>query len=193
MTRTGPQWHWQPWRDGGRGEAVGTEDAARAWLGPLLRCAPADVVLQRDPHGRPRLGPGHGADTGWSHSGDGLLFAFGRGVVLGVDLEIERPRPKALEIAQRHFAPAESRWLDAHAPGGARDLAFVRLWCAKEAVLKAHGRGLAFGLDRVVFAERGGALVLVEADAALGDAQTWSLREFVPHPGYRAALAWRPA
>ena len=36
-----------------------------------------------------------------------------------------------------------------------------------------------------------GALVLVEADPALGDPAAWSLHEFVPHPGYRAALAWR--
>jgi 4'-phosphopantetheinyl transferase len=66
------------------------------------------------------------------------------------------------------------------------------LWCAKEAVLKAHGRGLAFGLHRLAFAERDGALALVRADSALGDAADWQLREFVPHPGYRAALAWTP-
>ena len=60
-------------------------------------------------------------------------------------------------------------------------------------VLKAHGRGLAFGLDRLAFAERDGRLALVAADAGLGDVARWRLREFVPHAGYRAALAWRPS
>jgi len=72
-----------------------------------------------------------------------------------------------------------------------RDEAFLRLWCAKEAVLKAHGRGLAFGLDKLAFAQGDGALVLVACDRALGAPADWQLREFIPQPGYRAALAWR--
>ena len=61
------------------------------------------------------------------------------------------------------------------------------------ALLKAHGHGLAFGLHRLAFAECDGALALVDADPALGDPAQWQLREFVPAPGYRAALAWKPA
>jgi 4'-phosphopantetheinyl transferase len=205
-----PHWHWQPWAGEARARPDGAWEAAHAWLAALPDAPSAALPLHRDAHGRPRFAAGAtgdatvDADAGWSHSGDGLLVAFGRRVVLGVDMEFERPRPKALEIARRHFAPAETAWLEsqsadaftpsptgatqAHAP---RDLAFLRLWCAKESVLKAHGRGLAFGLHRLAFAERAGALVLVEADPALGDPAAWSLHEFVPHPGYRAALAWR--
>lgn len=206
-----PHWRWQPWAADARARPEGAWAAAHAWLASLPDASSAALPLHRDPHGRPRFTDAAGtatadADAGWSHSGDGLLVAFGRGVVLGVDMEFERPRPKALEIARRHFAPAETAWLESHprdpvdtvpAPAGAapvlapRDIAFLRLWCAKEAVLKAHGRGLAFGLHRLAFAERSGALVLVDADPALGDPAAWSLHEFVPHPGYRAALAWR--
>lgn len=204
-----PHWHWQPWAGDARARPDGAWEAAHAWLASLPDAPSAALPLHRDAHGRPRFADATGdataaADAGWSHSGDGLLVAFGRGVVLGVDMEFERPRPKALEIARRHFAPVEIDWLEsqpadpvAPPPIGAahalapRDLAFLRLWCAKESVLKAHGRGLAFGLHRLAFAERGGALVLVDADPALGDPAAWSLHEFVPHPGYRAALAWR--
>lgn len=169
------------------------EAQARAWLGELLGCAPDAVPLHRDGHGRPRLdGDAAGCDASWSHSGDRLLLAFGRGVMLGVDLERERPRPRALALARRFFAVEEADWL-ASLPGPEREAAFVRLWCAKEAVLKAHGRGLAFGLQRLRFAERAGTLALADCDAALGAAGHWSLREWVPQPGYRAALAWRRA
>ena len=204
-----PRWHWQAWTGDARGPPDGGGEAAHAGLASRPDAPAAALPLHRDAHGRPRFADATGAatadaDAGWSHSGDGLLIAFGQGVVLGVDMEFERPRPKALEIARRHFAPVEIEWLESQsAPaaarpqaGGAgalapRDIAFLRLWCAKESVLTAHGRGLAFGLDRLAFAERGGALVLVDADPALGDPATWSLHEFVPHPGYRAALAWR--
>jgi len=198
-----PRWRWQAWDAAVRARQDGAWDAAHAWLASLPDAPTGALPMQRDAHGRPRFAAGAGFDAGWSHSGDGLLLAFGRGVVLGVDMEYERPRPRALELAQRYFVPAEVAWLAAHAEEptasaagfdvaiSPRDLAFLRLWCAKEAVLKAHGRGLAFGLHRLVFAERDGALVLAEADPALGDTAAWSLREFVPHPGYRAALAWR--
>ena len=210
-----PHWHWQPWVGEARARPDGAWQAAHAWLASLPEAPSAALPLHRDPRGRPRFAAADGdatadADAGWSHSGDGLLVAFGCGVVLGVDMEFERPRPKALEIARRHFAPAEIAWLESQStdpvvragagPGAGpaaalapRDIAFLRLWCAKESVLKAHGRGLAFGLDRLAFAERGGALVLVEADPALGDPAAWSLHEFIPHAGYRAALAWRSA
>ena len=180
------RWTWCPHPPG----AV-AERAARAWLGPLLGLAPAAVPLARDPHGRPRLQPpAAGCDAGWSHSGDGLVVAFARGLELGIDLERVRPRPRALALARRFFAPAEAAWLEA-LPGPARDGAFVRLWCAKEAVLKAQGRGLAFGLARLAFAERAGALLLADCDAALGAPGDWTLHEWSPRPGYRAAIAWR--
>jgi 4'-phosphopantetheinyl transferase len=182
-----PHWQWLPWHPG-----TPAEDAARLWLAPQLHCAPQAIALVRDRHGRPRLQAPADADIGWSHSGEGLLLAFGRGATIGIDLEREHPRPRALDLARRFFDLSEAQWLEAQTDEATRAAAFVRLWCAKEAVLKAHGRGLAFGLHRLVFAEDGGRLRLVDADPGLGDAGLWQLEEFVPHPGYRAALAWRP-
>ena len=179
------------WRDHGPGAPAETQ--ARAWLGPLRGLEPDALPLRRDPHGRPRLEPpATGCDAGWSHSGEGLVIAFGRGLVLGIDLERMRPRPRALALARRFFAPSEADWLEGIAEP-AREQSFLRLWCAKEALLKAHGRGLSFGLAKLAFAERGGALVLVECDPALGVPGDWKLHEWSPRPGYRAALAWRDA
>lgn len=168
---------------------VPAELAAWAWLGPRLAVDAAAPT--RSVHGRPLLGgPGHRHDASWSHSGDVLLVALGTDVAVGADIERLRPRRRALEVARRFFTADEADWLEAR-PDTARDLAFTRLWCAKEAVLKAHGRGLAFGLHRLAFAEEGGSLRLVMADPALGDVAQWSLRECAPLAGYRAALAWR--
>ncbi|WP_235565271.1 4'-phosphopantetheinyl transferase superfamily protein [Lysobacter sp. Root494] len=169
-----------------------TDPVAQQWLAATLGVAPEMLNLGREPRGRPYLGPPHADyDCSWSHSGDGLLIALGHGVQLGVDCERVHARPRALELAWRFFTPPEHDWLAATEPGTTRDRAFLRLWCAKEAVLKAHGHGLSFGLEKLRFAETGEALALVECDAALGAANDWSLHEFEPAPGYVAALAWR--
>ena len=134
--------------------------------------------------------PMQDVDAGWSHSGDHLLVACGEGLRLACDLEALRPRPNALALAKRFFYAEEHAWL-AGLPEAGIVPAFLRLWCAKEAVLKAHGHGLAFGLHRLAFAQRDGALFLQRCDAELGDPRDWSLREFLPAPGTLAALAWR--
>ena len=59
-------------------------------------------------------------------------------------------------------------------------------------MLKAHGRGLAFGLHRLEFAERDGALALVDCDPELGEPADWSLYAFEPAAGYLATFAWYP-
>jgi len=178
---------WGPHHHGTPAEAL-----VRPWLAEALGL-PAEVLpLRRDAHGRPRLDPpAADADVSWSHSGKRLLVALGRDVQVGVDLELLRPRPRALALAERFFARAETETL-AMLPAAAQEAAFVRLWCAKEAVLKAHGRGLAFGLHRLEFALRDDAWVLVACDPELGRPSDWTLHAFMPMPGYLASLAWRP-
>ena len=178
---------WQPYRRG-----TPAEPRVRTWLESELAVSPQDLELARDRHGRPRLGPAHaGRDASWSHSGEGLLMALGEGVLLGCDLELARPRPRALELARRYFTLGESEWL-AGLSGAAREAAFVRIWRAKEAMLKAQGRGIAFGLHRLQFGERDGLLALVDCDPELGAPADWTLRAFEPAPDYLATLAWHP-
>ena len=172
---------------------ITAEQLARAWLAGRLGGKPEALPLHRTPHGRPHLSaPFERDDTSWSHSGEGLLVAHSRDATVGVDLEYQRPRKHAVALATRYFHPSETDWIAGQADDSARQLAFIRLWCAKEAVLKAHGRGLAFGLDRLQFNERDDTLRLHACDAALGTASHWRLREWQPQAGYRAALAWYP-
>ncbi|MEO6384111.1 MAG: 4'-phosphopantetheinyl transferase superfamily protein, partial [Thermomonas sp.] len=179
-----PAWQWLA-----RDLASTPEQQARVWLAPRLDCTPDTVPLQRTPRGRPRLLAAHVQalhtrhDISWSHSGHGLLVAHARDAVVGVDLEYERSRRHVLALAHRYFHPDEVAWLSTQTDETAQQSAFIRFWCAKEAVLKAHGHGLAFGLDRLRFLERDGSLHLHACDAALGIAAQWRLRELQPMPG----------
>lgn len=165
---------------------------AQAWLAREFGGGAGQYTFERDAHGRPRLQM-PGLDCNWSHSGDHLLVAAGAHLHVGADLESIRPRTNALALARRFFAPEEVAWLESRTDAGQSTLEsdFLRLWCGKEAVLKAHGRGLAFGLHRLAFAESNGALSLQRCDAELGDPRDWAVHEFVPAPGTLAAIAWR--
>ncbi|CBA14647.1 4'-phosphopantetheinyl transferase family protein [Xanthomonas albilineans] len=168
------------------------EATARCLLAAELGVTSAQLPLYRDARGRPGLhAPLAHVDTGWSHSGDYLLVAVAANARLGVDIERQLPRPRLLELAQRFFHPDEAAALLALATP-AREALFFRLWCAKEALLKAHGHGLAFGLHRLCFAEDAtGGLHLAWCDPALGSAACWQVHEWQAASGYRAALAWR--
>lgn len=164
------------------------EAVARPWLAAATGRPEDDLPLVRDLHGRPQLAL-PGLDANWSHSGNLLAVALGTNVRVGVDIESPRPRPRAAELARRYFHPAEAGELEAMSQAGCES-AFLRLWCAKEAVLKAHGRGLAFGLDRLRFRELAAVPRLVEVDPALGDASQWRI-EPLAFDGLVGMVAWQ--
>jgi 4'-phosphopantetheinyl transferase len=179
---------WRPYRHGNPAEPL-----VRDWLSGELGTAADALAIHRSAHGRPRIGAPHADwDASWSHSGEGLLMALAQGLRVGIDLEVKRPRPKAQVLANRFFAPAEAAALAA-LPDALREAAFVRLWCAKEAVLKAHGQGLSFGLHRLCFSLEGEDWRLHACDPALGAPADWTLRTFRPSADYLATLAWRAA
>jgi len=163
----------------------------RALLGAYLGLSSDDVVLVEGEHGRPVLAPPHEALAfNWSHSSDQALLAIARGVVPGIDLERLRARPRAMEIAERFFCTEETAGLAALEPAQ-RDAAFLELWTAKEAVVKAIGRGLAFGLQRLRFSVPPTPLRLLWLDGE--DAAQWQLHRLSTDSTHVATLAWRGA
>jgi len=169
-----------------------------ALLAGYLGIPESTVTLGEDARGKPYLanatgarGDGAALEFNWSHSGDYALIAVSRRGTVGVDIERLGKNLRAIEIARRFFDAEEADVLAALDPE-ARDHAFIGLWCAKEAVLKAVGEGLSFGLARLAFAHVGAAdWDLAMADSALGKAQDWHVSGFDPAPGYRGCLAWR--
>lgn len=143
--------------------------------------------LRRGPFGKPLLPPPF-AHIGFNPSDSGGWFLLGMadGAALGVDLELRRPRPTALAIARRHFPAAEVDWLRAQPD---LDHAFLRLWTLKEALFKAIGRGLGYGLGKACFQpDAEGALRLVRLDGPDGPAGRWHGRELALGPDLVGAL-----
>ena len=150
-------------------------------IGRLVQCN--NVLLQKDTRGRPYL-VNNEHDVNWSHSGELLAIAWSATKRVGVDIERIRERKRWLEVAGRFFEESEITELRKQNSL----LAFLQLWCLKEAVIKAHGHGISYGLDKVTFAWRDG-WQLHETPVDMGTG--WMAQLIDVPEGYIGALAWR--
>ncbi|MBZ0221909.1 MAG: 4'-phosphopantetheinyl transferase superfamily protein [Dokdonella sp.] len=155
-------------------------------------CGSDGVVIGRDAHGKPHLRGAGDLGFNLSHCGGDLVIALARGQALGVDIESLQRRPASLHLAQRFFTPSEADALAALTEAR-RAEAFLRLWTHKEAVLKATGMGLSFGLARLEFSldAAGKVICLQSIDAEAGAVEDWRLHAWEPRPGLVGCLAWQ--
>jgi phosphopantetheine--protein transferase-like protein len=130
-----------------------------------------------EPKGRPFLPAA--PEVSWSVSScrAGMLAAWTRGADIGVDLEDRARQVECLSLAKRYFDPAEARLVVAATPSD-RMVTFLRFWCLKEAVLKAIGEGIAYGLEKFVFSLEPD-VRLVQAPQEQGGASRFSVWELV--------------
>lgn len=127
------------------GAAAGRHARTDLAQAALSRATGRNLRLIRRPSGRPALlPPERELGVSLSHRGDWLLAGCSPGHDIGVDIEIDDPEIEPLSMAGDHFTPGEAAAV-ASMGTRARDL-FFRLWVAKEAALKATGRGIYDGL-----------------------------------------------
>ncbi len=132
-----------------------------------------DEPITRDEHGCPRLTAHPAWQFSLSHSGDWAVCALADAPV-GID--VERVRPVRIDaLARRYFTEQEAALLIT-LPDTERQIAFFRLWTAKESVLKAQGIGLSGGL----------AVPIGYGDSLTAPAP-WQLREYAL-PGHRLTV-----
>lgn len=134
-----------------------------------VRLSPLDIEIQPDPYGRPRavgswtarLGVQPALSISHSQGTAVALATLGRGPLVGIDLEnLDQRRENFEAIA---FSPDERDRLAA-LPQPSRQEWALRLWCAKEGVAKALGRGFSAGIQafHITAAETGSGAVQLE-------------------------------
>lgn len=136
-----------------------------------LRLSPTRIDVRLGPHGKPSVSVSsrrskldrnqqtstplqtlpHSARVPFgvniSHSGDWILWAVGFSPNIGVDVEQRRTDFDIDDLAPSVFSDWEQRALGTFTPADQRQL-FFDLWTRKEAVIKADGAGVQFGLQR---------------------------------------------
>jgi 4'-phosphopantetheinyl transferase len=167
---------------------------AHSLLGKLLmRYADLDRVpeIARSERGKPYAPSLAGIDFNLSHARDHVVIAIAHNQPLGVDLERVDRRIEIEGLARRYFSNTEADALEA-LPAELRLPAFLRLWTCKEAVLKALGAGISFGLEKVSFdLDAGGVTTGLSYMASeAGPREEWRIALLEPTQGFLGALAW---
>ncbi|MCC6621519.1 MAG: 4'-phosphopantetheinyl transferase superfamily protein [Deltaproteobacteria bacterium] len=167
---------------GARGQFLTGRWLLRGVVGPLSGVAPEALVVRESERGALEL---DGVYVNLSHT-DGLVALAVSATPVGVDVE-DRQRPgRTVELADRFFAPSESRALRALPPERQRDR-FFDLWTLKEAYIKARALGLAIPLASFAFdldAPTLGFTTTTEPDAS-----RWEFARLDPTPRHRLAVA----
>jgi phosphopantetheinyl transferase len=97
---------------------------------------PLDFEIIPDDNGKPFLVAENPIHFSITHSSDHVAVAFSRKSV-GLDLEYGRD-VDARALASRFFSPKEAVWVEQSQD----NCLFFKLWCSREAAIKADGRGL---------------------------------------------------
>lgn len=125
--------------------------ALRAILCRRLGCENGHLAFETSRHGKP-FATVNGLPVpdsfNVSHSGGHGLIAFAPAGRLGVDIE-ERVAHRNLDLLVESVLGEQEQALLARTHGDTRTHLFFKLWTMKEALIKAHGTGMALDPSRV--------------------------------------------
>jgi phosphopantetheinyl transferase len=147
----------------------------------------SDVVLRRDKWRAPRLErPETDLCVSVSHSRDLTMVALARGFDVGIDVECLHRDTTRWVVWAHVLTPAELGLVPTST--AARNIYLLRLWVAKEAIVKAAGVGLAVDPREIELAPDGG---VSEVPPSFGSHRDWSL-SYLEADSFVAAVASRP-
>lgn len=160
----------------------------RSLLSNYIHVSPENIKFDYLPHGKPILASHHcqpQLQFNVSHSHDLALYIISESdKTVGIDVELMRPLPQALSLAQRFLTARETAYLASLSPNQ-QSLKFFQFWTAKEAYLKATGEGLT-GLQSIE-------LIVSPTDSKqceiIRGEKSIQLYSFSPQEDYIAAIA----
>ncbi len=118
----------------------------RIILSNYLNIHPNEVKIQLNNNGKPFV-TDNPIFFNLSHTKEMAVLATALATNIGIDLERVKSNNNLLSIAKRFFHPKEHQQLLEYNNIREQEIYFYRLWTAKEALLKATGKGLSGGLD----------------------------------------------
>lgn len=164
----------------------------RRQLAAMLEKRAEDIVFSYSPFGRPSI-VGHGnkaLDFNVSHSGDYALIALSARRRVGVDIEHRCSKLDWRELASTVLSAEEAVRIACEVPNRAHRR-FFDVWVAKEALLKADGRGISAGLTEFSVAGDDDRKPLMRGDSGTAVAlRRFSAQWIRVFEEYSACIAW---
>lgn len=150
-----------------------------------------DLHIEHKLDSPPRLPDDPSLKFSFSSSGSSVVACASRRHVVGIDIEKIRPVADPIGLSNRFFTIAEAETLE-QMPENARSLAFLHYWTAKEAGLKAVGKGIDSGLNSFVVSALKDRYVVEYKCEKSGDI-TWNLQHLEFPGDHLVAFIHRPA
>ncbi len=171
-----------------RREFLLTRGALRRLLAQRLAAEPNSLSFLKNGAGKPYL-EAHPVHFNVSHAHGVSLIAIAAAGPVGVDVEAVRNLDSREAMARRWFHPAEVTALEQR---NWDQEAFFVLWTAKEAVVKALGTGLGFGMDEVrIDLDQELRPTLGQLGKSADPPKSWQLISRTVSRGHRAAVAYQ--
>ena len=125
-----------------------------------------------------------------AHSGNRCVYAFANGTEVGIDIELLRNIPDALDICKRFFSSEEIKDLNL-VTGEKISETFLLCWTRKEAFIKAVGDGLSYPLADFTVNLDKNIPEITGIRKEPEEIKQWSLFNIVTEKEYIASLAVR--
>jgi 4'-phosphopantetheinyl transferase len=139
----------------------------RQILGAYTKTSPEEIQFSYGDYGKPFL-PAHSSfQFNASHSSGLAVYAFSKKRRIGIDVERLHNAFDRDAVVEMFFTEEEKRLMASHNED--RNRIFLGIWTRKEAIAKAHGKGLALMSEKF-------------------NVSKWFIHPFRPHEHYIATL-----
>ena len=175
-----------------RREFIIGRGSLRTLIGQYLALDPSSFEFAYSDHQKPYISTtamGAPVTFNLTHSHDLVLIALTLERRVGIDIEYLRPDVEFRKLSRRFFSKQESQSLEAY-DDACLPAAFFACWTRKEALLKAIGAGIAFGLrDFSVSVDPLDQEVDLRTHWDQAEAARWSILNLDLERDYAAAVA----
>ena len=169
-----------------------TRAHVRLLLAQIIGKDAVDISIMTDAHGKPFCSDNETLTFNVSHSQGHCLIVIDpkQQTRLGIDIEAHR-ETDILGLSKRYFSEHEQQVLiDSDGDTQLQQRRFFNIWSRKEAIVKAHGKGIGLGLQGFTVSADQHA-ELIEVHERLSFMQPWQLtdlQENVQHTDISACL-----
>lgn len=160
----------------------------RIVLGAYLKRDPKELVIEPGMYGKPELvfPQKSGIHFNLSHSGSLLLIAIGNHHPIGIDIEEMDNTIDVAAVSNLTFSQMEKKALQ---KSHSAIIDFYKIWTAKEAILKASGKGFSYPSAKFSVVNDVGMPSLTNIPTELSGSRKFTLTTFSPAVDYFGAIA----
>jgi len=160
----------------------------RIILGSYLDKNPANLQIQSTTDGKPYLEKSE-IRFNLSHSGEILLCGLSHKSQIGIDIQKIYPITNLETIIKNYLSEKERKYLDSQ-PVDQLKNHFFSIWTAKEAYLKAIGKGFQESPTKIsTLPDASSQYFLLDHPRSDQESQEWTVTSIEVDQGYKAAIA----